>query len=166
PGNWEVTATGPSILRSKTDSIGGTTGDVDPGDYDLAEVGPDGGVYLPGYAPRPFVCLGKTVVGNRVSIADGEEVFCYVRNVQNPPATVPKHNGLLFLASFSYENLVEYLDSIWSPTEGPPGSIGLVAGRWSKERAVRLATGAVMLRYIPAGYPRLCVGVAYKTEGL
>ncbi len=75
PTAWTLSADGPSNISGTTGSGVVTGAAVDPGEYDLSEVGPAG------YTASNWSCVGGNQSdGDTVSIAEGENVVCTVTN--------------------------------------------------------------------------------------
>lgn len=79
PGDWTLTATGPTSISGATGSEGVTGRPVPPGDYTLSESdGPDG------YEAGDWTCTGGPVTDGVVTVADGDDVVCTIVNTAAP----------------------------------------------------------------------------------
>jgi choice-of-anchor A domain-containing protein len=75
PGDWTLTATGPTTVSGTSGSDAVTGRPVPPGDYTLTESGgPDG------YEAGDWTCTGAPVTVGVVTVADGDDVVCTIVN--------------------------------------------------------------------------------------
>lgn len=79
PGDWTLTATGPTTVSGTSGSDAVTGRPVPPGDYTLTESDePDG------YEAGDWTCTGAPVTDGVVTVADGDDVVCAVVNTAVP----------------------------------------------------------------------------------
>nr|UXN30393.1 hypothetical protein N8D75_10495 [Curtobacterium flaccumfaciens] len=79
PGDWTLTATGPTTVSGTSGSDAVTGRPVPPGDYTLTESGgPDG------YEAGDWTCTGAPVTDGVVTVADGDDVVCTIVNTVVP----------------------------------------------------------------------------------
>ncbi|MBT1669097.1 choice-of-anchor A family protein [Curtobacterium flaccumfaciens pv. flaccumfaciens] len=79
PGDWTLTATGPTTVSGTSGSDAVTGRPVPPGDYTLTESGgPDG------YEAGAWTCTGAPVTDGVVTVADGDDVVCTIVNTALP----------------------------------------------------------------------------------
>ena len=81
PGDWTLSADGPTAISGGTGSADVTGAEVDAGAYELGESGPDG------YAASAWDCTGATPEGSTVTLANGADVTCTITN-DDQPATL------------------------------------------------------------------------------
>ena len=75
PTAWTLSAEGPTDISGTTGSPAVTAVVVDPGEYDLSEVGPAG------YTASNWSCVGGDQSdGDTVNVAEGQNVVCTVTN--------------------------------------------------------------------------------------
>lgn len=75
PTDWTLEAAGPTPLSGVTGSLDVTNVEVDPGSYDLSELGPVG------YEASVWNCVGGTQDdADTVTVGDGEQVACTIIN--------------------------------------------------------------------------------------
>ncbi|HYN29713.1 MAG TPA: VWA domain-containing protein [Dermatophilaceae bacterium] len=76
--DWTLSADGPTPIAGVTDSAAVTSAPVQVGAYDLTESGP------PGYEFLGWRCVGGSLTGTTVTLAEGEDVTCTVTNRDLP----------------------------------------------------------------------------------
>ena len=75
PTDWTLSASGPTPLSGVTGGVAVTNVLVDPGSYDLSEVGPGG------YADSVWNCVGGTQNDDdTITLAEGEQATCTIIN--------------------------------------------------------------------------------------
>jgi choice-of-anchor A domain-containing protein len=83
PSDWTLKAVGPTPLRGRAGTRAVRKEQLDPGTYTLLEHGPDG------YDSLGWSCDGGTLVGNVITLADGDDVTCTLTNDDTPGARPP-----------------------------------------------------------------------------
>jgi choice-of-anchor A domain-containing protein len=83
PSDWTLKAVGSTPLRGRAKSRAVRREQVDPGSYVLMENGPDG------YDSLGWSCDGGTLVGNVITLVDGDDVTCTLTNDDTPGARPP-----------------------------------------------------------------------------
>jgi choice-of-anchor A domain-containing protein len=79
PGDWTLTASGPTTVSGTSGSDAVTGRPVPQGDYTLTESGgPDG------YEAGDWTCTGAPVTDGVVTVADGDDVVCTIVNTAVP----------------------------------------------------------------------------------
>ncbi|PJJ56830.1 hypothetical protein CLV56_1043 [Mumia flava] len=123
PGDWTLSADGPTPVNGPGNSDQVTNQTVDAGDYDLSESGgPDG------YTPTDWQCTGGTVSGSTVSVPSGGEVFCAITNDDQPGTLtlvkeVVNDNGGTALPT----DWILSADGPTAPISGPSGDPSVTA---------------------------------------
>ena len=86
PGQWTLSAAGPTSISGRGNSAGVTDQTIDAGTYALSESGGPRG-----YAAGPWSCTGGTLARNRLSVPNGAHIICSVTNsAQQPTLTLIK----------------------------------------------------------------------------
>lgn len=80
--DWTLTAAGPTPISGVTGAAAITAAAVQPGAYDLSEASA-----VTGYDASAWSCVGGSLSGSRVTIAQGDEVTCTIVN-RDRPATL------------------------------------------------------------------------------
>ncbi|MBD7917157.1 VWA domain-containing protein [Cellulomonas sp. Sa3CUA2] len=80
PGEWTLTADGPTALTGPSGSTDVTGVQVDAGDYALSEDDGPGG-----YTAGGWTCEGGTLTGDTVAVSNGDDVTCTVVNTFDAP---------------------------------------------------------------------------------
>jgi hypothetical protein len=93
PGDWTLTAAGPTSLTGTSGQAAITTAAVLPGDYTLAEAPASAGTPMNEYVSGTWNCAGATLTdGNIITIVQGTNATCTVTNTYDPPRlTLIKH---------------------------------------------------------------------------
>ncbi|HET6938342.1 MAG TPA: collagen-binding domain-containing protein [Nocardioides sp.] len=83
PSDWTLKAVGATPMRGRAGSRAVRRERLDPGSYVLLERGPDG------YDSLGWSCDGGTLVGEVITLADGDDVTCTLTNDDTPGARPP-----------------------------------------------------------------------------
>ncbi|MBW9211784.1 hypothetical protein KV100_19210, partial [Mumia sp. zg.B21] len=79
PGDWTLSAEGPTLITGATGSEAVTGATVDAGGYELSEAGGPGG-----YVPGDWTCTGGELEGITVTVPNGGDVTCTITNDDQP----------------------------------------------------------------------------------
>ena len=86
PGQWTLSAAGPTSISGRGNSAGVTDQTIDAGTYTLSDSGGPRG-----YTAGPWSCTGGTLARNRLAVPNGAHIICSVTNAaQQPTLTLIK----------------------------------------------------------------------------
>jgi choice-of-anchor A domain-containing protein len=134
PGDWTLSADGPTSFSGAGNSAAVTGVVVGTGDYDLSESG--GPV---DYTAGSWSCTGGSIAGSTVTVGNGENVTCDITNTYSPP---PAPTGTLTLVKHVDGGLA--IPRLWTLTaDGPVTVTG--PGNSAQVTAVVVPTGSYEL---------------------
>ena len=147
PGDWTLTANGPTQVTGPGDSTSIIDQPVTPGDYVLSETAGAGG-----YTPSGWDCTAGTLDGATVTLADGEDATCTITNDDNPPR--PPQAELTLVKVVTNNNGGAAEPGVGhSPPTGPPRSPAPATAPASSTNPSLRATTSSAKPPVPAATP-------------
>ena len=139
PGDWTLSADGPTPITGETGTAPVTSAGVDAGTYTLSEEGPDG------YTASSWICVGADSTATSVELAPGESATCTITNT----AIAPR---LTLVKTVDNDNGGTAQPAAWTLSATGPISISGATGSGTVTDAVVQAGTYTLSETGPAGY--------------